>query len=349
MLGDEPSLQEPKEKRSSEFPLQTILSALSEGIVAIGQDESVLFLNQKLKSIVNYGSESKIWEIFRDPEILAIFRSAIRDQQSGQLEFKFKNRVYSVSVSPLKEYSGAVGIFHDVTELKKSDQIRVDFVANVSHELRTPLTAIKGFTDTLTQDVKQGKKVEPEFLDAISRNVERLLSLIGDLLNLSSLESNLDALGALKKTTVLTQEVTEHVISQMKAKLDKKNQKIESTFLCSEVLSDPKRLEQVLINLMDNAHKYTPRDGKIEIVWERNAQNGFVTLKVKDNGPGIAEEHLPRLFERFYRVDEARSRDQGGTGLGLAIVKHILQRHGGSVRVSSRLGVGTEFTCEFPS
>lgn len=337
------------EKELEQF--KTILSALSDGVVAIDEKENIVFANQKLSQMVGRSdlmkkSETKIWEIFRDPEILSAFRKTLVEKEPTNIELKYQGHVYALSVSLLKEYEGAVGIFHDVTDLKKSDQIRVDFVANVSHELRTPLTVIKGYTDTLLDDAKLGKKPEPEFLEAISRNAERLLSLIGDLLDLSSLEAGQEILGALKKVYMNPREVTEKVLQQMQLKFDEKKQKVEAHYLTDQVLSEPKRLEQILFNLLDNANKYTPAGGKVEIRWEKIKNR--VQLRILDNGQGIPEEHLSRIFERFYRVDESRSREQGGTGLGLAIVKHIMQRHGGSVQALSQLGKGTEFRCEFP-
>jgi two-component system phosphate regulon sensor histidine kinase PhoR len=351
--GESPRSSGGNDKTQKELDqFKTILSALSDGVVAIDEKENIVFVNQKLSKMVERSDlmtsfgQTKIWEIFRDPEILSAFRKTLNEKESSKMELKYQGQVYALSITTLKEYEGAVGVFHDVTDLKKSDQIRVDFVANVSHELRTPLTVIKGYTDTLLDDVKQGKKPEPEFLEAISRNAERLLSLIGDLLDLSSLEAGQEILSALKKVYLDPREVTEKVLQQMQLKLDEKKQKIETRYSTDQVLSEPKRLEQVLFNLLDNANKYTPVGGKIEVCWEKTKNR--VQLRVLDNGPGIPEEHLSRIFERFYRVDESRSREQGGTGLGLAIVKHIMQRHGGSVQVLSQLGKGTEFRCDFP-
>jgi two-component system phosphate regulon sensor histidine kinase PhoR len=233
-----------------------------------------------------------------------------------------------------------------VTELKRAENIRIEFVANVSHELRTPLTAIKGYTDTLREDVGHGRyDAAGKFLEVISRNVDRLMSLIGDLLDLSSLESHDGK--ELQKSTINTREITERVVAHLESRRAEKRHTIETRFTVEAVDADPKRLEQVLVNLIENAVKYVPASGKIVVSWESGEQNS-VLLKVSDNGPGIPVEHHSRLFERFYRVDPGRSRDSGGTGLGLAIVKHIMQRHGGSVWISSEMGKGTTFICRFP-
>jgi two-component system phosphate regulon sensor histidine kinase PhoR len=169
-----------------------------------------------------------------------------------------------------------------------------------------------------------------------------LISLIGDLLDLSSLESA----DILHKSRVETDEITSRILKQIQGKFDAKSQKVEAQFRATLVWADTRRLEQVLVNLLDNANKYTPAEGKVVVSWE--SEGADVLLKVKDSGPGIPPEHHARLFERFYRVDKARSRDLGGTGLGLAIVKHILQRHEGAVWVESEIGKGATFVCRFP-
>jgi two-component system phosphate regulon sensor histidine kinase PhoR len=237
-----------------------------------------------------------------------------------------------------------VGVFHDVTELKRAEQMRIEFVANVSHELRTPLTAIKGYADTLSADLDAGKPSEKEFVRAIQRNSDRLMSLIHDLLDLSSLESGAEEL---RTDLVNTAEISRKVIGQIEPTAKQKGQTISLDLKTANVLADPARLEQVLVNLLDNAVKYTPNGGSISVSWFR-LNGGGVELWVSDTGPGISAEHHGRLFERFYRVDKARSRQLGGTGLGLAIVKHIMQRHGGSVRVESQVGKGAVFICTFP-
>ncbi|RYZ65732.1 MAG: hypothetical protein EOP09_13810 [Proteobacteria bacterium] len=260
-----------------------------------------------------------------------------------------RKKYYSLSISPLKKPDrsvyGAVGIFHDVTELKKAEQMRMEFVANVSHELRTPLTAIKGYTDTLLDDMRSERPIEQSFLETIHRNTERLMHLISDLLDLSAMDSGVDSIEAEKVSTV---EMTHRIVAQVKGNLDAKQQRIELKFQAQSVFADPKRIEQVLVNLLDNASKYTPSGGLIQVHWGEES-SGDTLLEVMDTGPGISNEHHDRLFERFYRVDKGRSRDTGGTGLGLAIIKNIMSRHGGAVWVESEMGKGSKFTCQFPA
>lgn len=228
---------------------------------------------------------------------------------------------------------------------RKAEQVRMDFVANVSHELRTPLTSIKGYAATI-RDELQAKRYDmiEKYLGVLIRNVDRLSALVDDLLNLSSLESGVE----LHMSMVNLEELTDRIIEELREKFDNKKQAISYEINASTLIADAKLVEQVLINLIENASKYSPEGTQIRILWE-SGEGGSVILKVIDNGPGIPEEHHERLFERFYRVDKARSREMGGTGLGLAIVKHVMQRHGGSILVESGLGLGTTFICRFPN
>lgn len=336
----------------------TLMGAISDAILAVDQEGCPLFYNSRFAVLFGMPKEEharlRLWEIIRDPEVLAAYRMALNEGKAGsvkalRLDQASIHRYVSLAVSPLRrvggEVYGAVGVFHDVSELKHAEQVRIDFVANVSHELRTPLTAIKGYADTLKQDLREGKSVSPEFVEVICRNTERLLALMNDLLDLSSLESGLDQF---HRSGTDTREITERVMTQLKGGFEAKKQKTEVVVNVDRILADPVRLEQVLVNLVDNASKYTPTGGTIGVVWDRDEAGKRTLLKVTDTGPGIASEHHGRLFERFYRVDRARSRQLGGTGLGLAIVKHIMQRHGGQVWVESELGHGSQFICAFP-
>jgi len=337
--------------------LDTIMGAISDAILAVDPEGNPLFYNSRFELL--FGGEGlrkrniKLWAIFRDPEILSAFRAALKDGQRAAtkaipLEQKEGLKsFFSLSVSPLRKSEGtiygAVGIFHDVTELKSAEQMRIDFVANVSHELRTPLTSIKGYVDTLIDDVNHQKPIMPEFLQIIARNTERLLNLMNDLLDLSSIESA----DILQKDPLSTLDLTERIVKQMQVGFESKGQTVEWEIKATTVVADTQRIEQVLSNLLINANKYTPSGSRITVIWE--SQGRDVLLKVKDTGPGIPVEHHSRLFERFYRVDKARAREQGGTGLGLAIVKHIMQRHEGSIWVESKPGEGAVFICRFPA
>lgn len=347
-----------EEIRAQRDELSTLVAGITDAILAVDSDGNPLFYNSQFAVLVgperlNQG-RSKLLEMIRDPDVIHAFRFGIEEGKIFQLKAiavlqNDRKKYYSLSVSPLRKPDrsvyGAVGIFHDVTELKLAEQMRIDFVANVSHELRTPLTAIKGYTDTLISDINTGRAVEVSFLDVISRNVDRLMLLIRDLLDLSTMDSSIDHL---IKEKISTEGLTTRMIAQMQGTLDAKNQRVDVSIQASFVQADLKRIEQVFVNLLDNASKYTPAGGKISVVWEEDAQHD-VLLRIEDTGPGISSEHHDRLFERFYRVDKGRSRDTGGTGLGLAIVKHIMQRHGGAVWVQSEMGRGSRFTCQFPN
>ena len=257
-------------------------------------------------------------------------------------------RHFLLSLSPLRkgktnEIYGMIGIFHDISDIKKTDQIRIDFVGNASHELRTPLTSIKGYIETLKQDFDSGNTAQAGgFLQIISRNVDRLIDLVTDLLTISTLESH----PQVKTTVINPMQLSNLVVTDLMILAQGKNQKIFINVDVEALRGDAEKIDQVLRNLVTNAIKYIPEGKEIQIKWEYDTDG--VVLRVRDNGPGIPKEHHDRLFERFYRIDKGRSRDRGGTGLGLAIVKHIVMAHGGRVELRSEIGKGSEFICYFP-
>jgi two-component system phosphate regulon sensor histidine kinase PhoR len=235
-----------------------------------------------------------------------------------------------------------VAVFHDISELKRLEKIRRDFVANVSHELRTPVTVIKGYAETLLSGaLATNPERTCDFLEKIHRHSERLSSLVDDLLALSELESGVDRP---EPPPVQIGPAIDHVCALLEEKASVKGIDIQRQGVgeAEQVIADRAKLEQVLLNLLDNAIKYTPEGGSIDI--STVEKEGMLKVDVKDTGIGIPEKDLPRIFERFYRVDAARSREQGGTGLGLAIVKHIVQQYGGSVSVESVPGKGSTFS-----
>ena len=189
-----------------------------------------------------------------------------------------------------------------IIALKKAEKMRIEFVANVSHELRTPLTSIKGYAETLLQDLEEGRNADPDFVKIILKNSDRLLALINDLLDLSAIESGADEL---HPTDLNIREVTEHVVTHLQSLWTKKNTRVETEYHAEALHADPKRVEQVLTNLIDNAVKYCPAGSAIRVSWSE--ENSETVLRVSDNGPGIAEKYLERLFERFYRLDKGRS------------------------------------------
>ena len=248
--------------------------------------------------------------------------------------------------------AGSILVFHDITEIKRLETVRSDFVANVSHELRTPLTAIRGYVETLLHRPPEDPKDANYFLAIIERHSERLSRLPEDLLTLSDLESGKLQLAHLPvDATQLIQRVLEVFWTQANTRKVKLKQVVEPGL--PPLLGDSDRLQQLFINLVDNAVKYTPTGGQVIVaastVLKAGDSEPRVEISVSDTGPGIAEKDLPRLTERFYRVDKARSRDLGGTGLGLAIVKHIVQAHKGNLTIESVLQKGTTVRVLLPS
>ena len=223
--------------------------------------------------------------------------------------------------------------------------MKVDFVANASHELRTPLTVIKGYSDLLLKKIN-GPQSNPELVELVKPIVassESMSELVEDLLSLSKLDQSSN----LQKEFLATNEVTNDVIREIESMQQLRNKKIEVQCHCQSVFGSYDAIKQILRNLVFNAIKYSGAAEQIQITWEKNAK--WTTLKVKDFGLGISKEHQERIFERFYRIDKGRGRDQGGSGLGLALVKHHMLNHRGRISVNSSPGQGTEFTCEFPN
>jgi two-component system phosphate regulon sensor histidine kinase PhoR len=341
---------------------QAFMTAVQEGLVSVNRDLRVLYFNSQFATqflnSAQMQSSLMLADIFRHPEIHEGFLRALNEGKTFKVTVKLETkleknaRYFAVSLNPLRknkshEIYGAIGIFHDVTELKKAELVRIEFVGNASHELRTPLTSIKGYVDTLKGDIGTGHYEQaPRFIEIISRNVDRLSELVNDLLSLSALDSSPE----IKIEPVHPLQVSEHIVAELAVSMREKNQVV--IVVGAETIpsfpADLRKVEQVLRNLVSNAVKYIPAGKTIQIRWEQDA-DGRVLLRVLDDGPGIPPEHLNRLFERFYRIDKGRSRDVGGTGLGLAIVKHIMQSHGGSVEVRSQFGQGSEFICTFPA
>ena len=258
-----------------------------------------------------------------------------------------RHRLIRLYISPLEhedESIGAVALLEDITELRNLEQMRTDFAANVTHELKTPLTSIRGFVETLQAGAIEDPEMAKRFLDIISMETDRLSRLINDVLSLSSMENG--------RVRVPTERLSlGKRAGDVCLMLDKsaKNKNIELNVDEGEdtfIIANDDHVKQLLINLIDNAIKYTLEGGKVFVKVEHVEDK--VLLHVKDTGIGIAQEHIPRLFERFYRVDKGRSRNMGGTGLGLAIVKHIVMDMGGQIDVQSELNVGTEFTVTLP-
>jgi len=305
-------------------------------------NEALIELSRKERVPENELFELSVHAWFREPDVHDCLSRTLVEGRPQRITFESNGRHHEMSCSLVE--GGVIAVFHEVTQLKRAEQARVDLVVNVSHELRTPLTAIKGFSDTLRQDFREGRLQDCEsHLEVITRNVDRLLELIQDLLLVSKLESGG---GELELQQVSTRVVTERALQSLQHLRNTSGTEVRTVFEASVVYADPVRIEQVLVNLVGNALRYVPAPhGEVSVIWKNEL--GGTVLRVEDNGPGIPEELQPRIFERFFRGDLGRSRDLGGSGLGLSIVKHIMLRHGGSVELESRPGEGAKFVCKF--
>jgi two-component system phosphate regulon sensor histidine kinase PhoR len=336
-----------------------ILGAMVEGVVVISPTGDVILMNRRAEEIFSLAPDTEyrgrpLLEACRDPELQELLRETIATGTQVSLREMTlggdARRSLAVSVAPLADRIGFVLVFHDITEIKRLETMRRDFVANVSHELRTPLTAIRGYAETLLNGALDDPVRARNFLGVIDRHSERLSRLIDDLLTLSDLELGKSPL---KREAVLLESLVDEVVEVLGEKAERSGVRLVKQLPpgLPLLLGDSDRLQQVLINLADNAVKYTPSGGIVTIAAEI-AENGdvpSVVVSVADTGGGIPSEELPRLTERFYRVDKARSRELGGTGLGLAIVKHIVQAHGGKLHIASTVNVGTTVRFSVPS
>lgn len=346
-------------QRRARTEIETILASMAEGVVAVDDKERVLLMNRAASELLGLPapleSGAQLWESIRFPELERSLRAALAgggawhgDATSPRQD----GRMLSVSVAPVAASSrtsaalhGAVALMSDVTAIRRLEQVRIDFVANVSHELRTPLAAVIGALETL-DDPEQGDEVRVRFLDIAHRNAARLQAIVSDLLDLSSIEAEGDRMAV---EPVRIDAPLRTAASALSGAAEAKGVKLDLPPLLSApvlVNGNNQRLEQVFTNLLENAIKYTPSGGRVSAHLRPSARE--VSIDVQDTGVGIPKVHLPRVFERFYRVDRSRSRDMGGTGLGLAIVKHVLRAHGGQVSVKSEEGRGTTFTVTLP-
>ncbi len=329
---------------------QTILSAIQDGLLVVDANRSITLANEtfgKLFKISGSVTGASLLDAIRQPTLERLISEALRTGEAARSELELADsqtgvdRHIEVSAVPIKKSSseiiGAVVLFHDITELKRVDQMRRDFVANVSHELRTPLSILSGYLEMLVDNPKISRDELARILPIMQRHSTRLALLVDDLLSLAQLESP----GArLDLAMVNLRELFNNVALDWKEKLAAKGLRVVVEVDADAVTlrADETRLQEVLHNLLENALKYSRPNGQIWLQAKR--RHSEVVLSVKDEGIGIGKEDLPRIFERFFRADKARSRELGGTGLGLAIVKHIAQLHGGYVEAESELGRG---------
>jgi two-component system phosphate regulon sensor histidine kinase PhoR len=365
-----------------------ILESMAEGVAVVGADERVVYSNAAFAQILDLGTTDmgaadqassetfaghgndqgagrgrKLVELVRQSELLTLVKQALDDRRRLETEVTvgtLRPRTFAVTAAPVEvihhglgdtekpknEPIGAVLVLHDISELRRLERVRRDFVANVSHEFKTPLTAIRGFAETLLGGALEDVEHRARFVEIICEHAARLTRLTDDLLKLSTIEAG----GlALEPRRVDAAELLNSCVESSRFSAEKKNQTlvVQCTGSPIHVRGDAARLRDVLQNLVDNAIQYTPEGGRIIVSAEANS--GEIVFTVADNGIGIPHADQERIFERFYRVDEARSREVGGTGLGLAIAKHIVEAHGGRIWVESKVGEGSRFHFSVPA
>ncbi len=321
---------------------RTLLEALSDGVVAADERGAIVSANAAARRLLAYGSTQALpplGELFHDRPHRTLMREVLAGGVVERRELDLGDRTVVVSARPLAE-GGTLLLLSDVTDLRRLETIRRDFVANVSHELKTPLTAIAGYAETLAAESSESQAAG--FAQTIVENAHRMQRLVDDLLDLSRIES-----GAWEPEpqTVDVETAAREAWAQFAERAASRKIVLETATNASSVHSDPEALRQVFTNLLDNALRHTPSGGRIRVTAQRVGDDTVV--RVTDTGTGIPADHLPRIFERFYRVDPSRSRQEGGTGLGLAIVKHLVEAHGGRVEAESELGRGTTILLYF--
>jgi len=328
--------------QTSQRELETLLNSMQDAVIAVGIDGRVQWANKGMDRLLLRAPRlnAPLIDSVRDPDFLAAIQQAARDQvvTSARSNTIASGRTFDVTAAPMPG-GGAVAVLRDLTETERMEKSRRDFIANVSHELRTPLTSIQGYTETLLDSPLADNHVR-DFLEIIRKNAARMSRLTEDLLTLARVESGEQRFDMQR---VGPEELLQDALESFRevARSYGVELMIENSVPAAYVNADREAIHQIFSNLIENALKYAA-SGKKVVLGARAAENG-VEFYVKDFGPGISSEHLPRLFERFYRVDKARSRESGGTGLGLAIAKHIVLAHGGTIRAESELNHGSSF------
>jgi len=328
------------EVEASREQLEAVLNSMQAPVIAVNREERIEWVNGAMNRLLpnRVRLHAPFLETIREPDLLFSVRETIQQRQIHTTRARIlPGRTYEATVAPMLAGS-AVVLLHDLTEVERVEKTRRDFIANVSHELRTPLTSIQGYAETLL-DIETSENGTREFLEIIRKNASRMSRLTEDLLTLARVESGeqrfrmqeISASQIMREAQQYFAEMANLQGSELSIELEKDTM----------VKADPEAIHQVFSNLISNAVKYCPPGTPI-VIGAHEYDEG-VEFFVRDSGPGIASEHLPRLFQRFYRVDKARSRESGGTGLGLAIVKHIVMAHGGGVRVESELNHGSTF------
>ncbi|NMP22137.1 two-component system histidine kinase PnpS [Sulfobacillus harzensis] len=337
--------------------LEAILTSMANGIIILNHGLTITLINRAAREMFRIQeptvSGRHLLEVIRDVRIDDAVHRVTRHGGSETVQWSPPDQpglVVEATVAPLPETlggQGAVIVSRDISLQSQLDRMRQDFVANVSHELQTPLTIIRGFTETLIDDQDIDEASRTRFTRLIHEEANRMSRLVDDLLTLSRMEHH-SLPFSLEGVDVAM--LAESVVSRMAPRAEEAGLALEARIpsVLPLVSGDPDRLQEVLLNLVQNAIQYTPQGGRVTVAAQSDAASGLVGISVKDTGIGIPAEDLPRIFERFYRVDKARSRASGGTGLGLAIVKHIIELHQGRIEVNSTVGQGTEFVVWLP-
>ena len=333
--------------------LRTVLGAMIEGVIAVDEKQQILFANRAALNIFDISHrdyrDRPLVEAVRHPGVLDVVKQVLTERRLLKMEIEVprKEIVLSVIASrlPGEPTGGVVMVFHDITELRRLENVRREFVSNVSHELKTPLASIQAYTDTLLEGGIEDETINRKFLERIDEQADRLHMLILDVIKVAQVESGQEMfdMKAIDLNEMIAESIQDH-----QAVADGKQIELNVVPASDSehvmVHADMDGLRTILDNLLDNALKYTHQEGNVEVRWTTDDKR--VVISISDTGVGIPQEHLGRIFERFYRVDKARSREMGGTGLGLSIVKHLTQVFGGSIRVESTQGEGTTFTVE---
>lgn len=336
--------------------LNAVINCMQTGVLAVDQQMKVMLITPVAKQLLGFAGNAEGVPVqqFADVHLETIFQEAMAqegvytNEVAARTGMGRNRRPLRLYVSPMKQddvVMGAVALVEDITELRRLEQVRTDFAANVSHELKTPLTSIKGFVETLQAGAINNPEMAQKFLNIIMMEADRLTRLINDILSISKLESGDNQV---TNERIRLDKMTSDVVDMLSIHAGEKNVTLHASIPSEPVIiwGNPDRVEQMLINLVDNGIKYNKPGGSVTVKVLDDGKD--VNLLVSDTGIGIAEEHLPRMFERFYRVDKGRSRSMGGTGLGLAIVKHIVMSMNGLIEVHSKLGEGTEFLVTIP-
>jgi two-component system phosphate regulon sensor histidine kinase PhoR len=330
-------------RRASEQ--SAIFSAMQDGLLVLDSERRIALFNHTFQRLFGVDEKSvglPLLESVREANLDELITRTFRNREPIHGEIMLADRHWHVNAQPMHSSNGAtagaVVLFHDITALKQADEMRRDFVANVSHELRTPLSILRGYIETMLDDPKMPRGETARILEVMDHHSKRLGLLANDLLTLAQMESGSSNLEA---SEIDLLRFLSDLVRDWRKKFSAKHLRVvvDVSDECSMLFADEERLREVYDNLLDNAVKYSAKGGEIHLGAERS--DGEIVLSVSDNGVGISSEDLPRIFERFYRADKARSRGLGGTGLGLSIVKHIAQLHGGRVDATSQLGKGT--------